>query len=104
MDERRRSPRYMTGAGEFAFLPVAASVQVLDISQAGVLLRSQQPVKVGTRGRLRLSVGGSPFTAEVEVRRVSQGPAEGGNGYRVGVMFVDIDPEHRQIIERFTRQ
>ena len=104
MEERRRTPRYPTGAGEFALMPVAASVQVLDISQAGVLLRSQQPIKIGTRGRLRLTVGGAPFTAEVEVRRVAPGPAEGGNGYRVGVMFVDIDPEHRQVIERFTRQ
>jgi hypothetical protein len=32
------------------------------------------------------------------------GSAESGNGYRVGVMFVDLDPEHRQLIERFTRQ
>src|SRR5262249_60560919 len=90
MEERRRSPRYPTGAGEFALLPVAASVQVLDISQAGVLLRSQQPVKVGTRGRLRLTVGGAPFTAEVEVRRGSQGPPEQREGYRVRQLFVDI--------------
>jgi hypothetical protein len=105
MEERRRSPRYPTGAGEFALLPVAVSVQVLDISPAGVLLRSHQPVKVGTRGRLRLTVGGSPFTAEVEVRRTALASAEvGNNGYRVGVMFVDIAPEQRQVIERFTRQ
>lgn len=102
MDERRRSPRYEIDAGELAVLPVAISVQVLDISPAGVLLQSSQPAKPGSRGRLRMTIGGLPLSAEVEVRRVS--PGVGNVGHRIGLMFVEISPEQQQMIERFTQK
>jgi c-di-GMP-binding flagellar brake protein YcgR len=102
MEERRRSPRYEIEAGELAVLPVAISVQVLDISPTGVLLQSSQPAKLGSRGRLRMTMGGMPLSAEVEVRRVS--PGVGNAGHRIGVMFVEISAEQRQMIERFTQK
>ena len=101
-EERRRSPRYEIEGGELALLPVALSVQVLDISAAGALLQSNQSAKVGGRGRLRMTMAGQPFSADVDVRRVSLGV--GNVGHRIGVMFVDISPESQQMIERFTRQ
>ena len=101
MDERRRTPRYDIEAGELAVLPAATSVQILDISLSGVLIQSVQPARVGSRGRLRLSLGGQPFSAEIEVRRTIPISA---NCHRMGVKFVDISQEHERMIERFTQQ
>jgi c-di-GMP-binding flagellar brake protein YcgR len=101
IEERRRSPRFEIDSGGLAVLPAAASVQILDISLAGILLQSVHPAPVGSRGRLRLSLGGQPFSADIEVRRTV--PA-GTNCHRMGVMFVDLSPEHERMIERFTQQ
>jgi PilZ domain-containing protein len=101
-EERRRSPRYPVVGGELAILPVSLSVQLLDISLAGVLVQSSQPAKPGSLGRLRLDLAGQPFSAEVEVRRVA--PGAGGSGYRIGARFVDLGEEHRQMIEGFTHR
>lgn len=79
---------------------VAESVRVLDLSAAGVLLHTLSPPELGSRAKLRLSLGGEPLAAEVEVRRVS--PASGG--YRVGARFVAITPTHRRLIEQFIGQ
>ena len=105
MEERRRSPRHSVEHAELAVLPYSITVQVLDISVGGVLLHSSRPVATGERGNLRLNVGGQPFSASIEVQRVSAGSPVGGSaGYSIGAMFVGISPEHRQIIERFTNQ
>jgi c-di-GMP-binding flagellar brake protein YcgR len=101
-EERRRSPRYEISTGELAVLPVAISVQILDISPAGVLLQSTHSTTVGSRGRLTMTMDGLPFSAEVEVRRISLGMSN--VGHRIGVMFVDLNPECQQMIERFTQQ
>jgi PilZ domain-containing protein len=101
MDERRRSARLAVD-GQLAMLPSNVDVQVLDISVAGVLLHTSQPLDPGTRGNLRLNLWGAPFKADVEVRRVSPLLDEGrGAGYGVGAVFVAILPEHRELIERF---
>jgi hypothetical protein len=100
MDERRRYPRRQIH-GEFAGVQATISVQVLDISLSGVLLQSSRPARMGDRGFLRLSLGGEPFTSEVEVQRVSAGP---GNGYRIGLAFVGVGADQGQLIERFVAQ
>ena len=104
MDERRQSPRYDLKTGEFAGLPFSVSVQVIDITVAGVLLQSSRLLEVGTRGCLRLNVGGTPFAADIEVQRVSDDTTAKNLTYRMGAVFVNITPEHRQAIERFTNQ
>jgi hypothetical protein len=81
----------------------AESVRILDLSATGVLLHSQEPVVLRSKALLRLSVGGSPFAAEVEVMRV--GPSwQTGDGYRIAAQFLAITPNHRQFIERFISQ
>lgn len=99
MRERRRYSRSVIQA-ELVTVPTALNVRVVDISVAGVLLEASRSVKPGEHGRLSLNLGGSPFKVDVEVRRVApvQGPA---NGYRIGAMFVGLQPELRQLIERF---
>ena len=101
MEERRRSPRYDIETGELAVLPAANPVQILDISLSGVLLQSVHGAAVGSRGRLRMSLGGQPFLAEVEIRRTAPLSV---NCHRMGALFVDISPEHERMIERFTQQ
>ena len=97
MDERRRSPR-QDAEGELAILPTAMNVRVLDISTGGVMLGTSRSVDLGTRGRLRLNLGGSPFAADVQIQRVSAGPAD---GYLLGAMFLGLDDSSRLMIERF---
>lgn len=97
--------RITMGHTEPAFLPISESVQVLDISVTGVLLYSARPVEPGTRGSLKLNFWGTPFTADVEVRRAVAVPESAGStGYRVGASFVAITPQHRQLIERVANQ
>jgi PilZ domain-containing protein len=102
IQERRRSPRFDVEGGEQAVVPVAMSVRLLDISLTGVLVQAGLPAKEGSRGRLRLDLGGNPFAAEVEVRRIAQGV--GGQGYKIGARFVDLSDDQRHIIEGFTRR
>lgn len=101
--ERRRSPRFDIAAGGTAVLPVQTSVRVVDISLSGVLLESTQPAREGTLGRLRLDLGHMPFTAHVEVCRVSSAAGR-SDLYRIGARFLGLNPEHAQMIARFTRR
>ena len=100
--ERRRHPRFPIESGEAAVLPVALSVRILDISLSGVLVQARQGAKQGDRGRLRLDLAGMPFSADVEVRRVVSGGV--ADDYKIGVAFVGLSSEHRQMIQRFTQQ
>jgi hypothetical protein len=81
----------------------AESVRILDLSSTGVLLHTQDAVGVRAKALLRLSVGGSPFAAEIEVTRVGPAP-QSDDGYRVAAQFLAITPNHRQLIERFISQ
>ena len=101
MDERRRFPRRAV-EGELATVPAVFNVRVLDISIAGVLLQSTQPVEPGARGSLRLNLGGTPFSADVEVQRIAAGDAAAS--YRFGATFVGLSPDLRHLIERFMTQ
>jgi c-di-GMP-binding flagellar brake protein YcgR len=98
MEERRRSPR-RTAHGKVAIVSPTLSVQLLDISAAGVLLRSNQQVERGSEGRLNLNLEGLPLRAGVRIARVESG--EGPTGYRLGARFVGLTPDHRQLIKRF---
>ena len=75
----------------------------MDISADGVLLSSARPLEVGTRASLRLSLGGNPFTAEIQVQRVMS-DSGGASGYSLGAQFVTISADHRQLIQQFIGQ
>jgi hypothetical protein len=99
MEERRRFPRHDT-TGQLATMPTSVNVRVIDISVAGVLLHSSEAVEPGTKGNLRLHLEGSAFRADVQVQRAAAAP-EGSSGYRLGATFVGLNPDLRQLIERF---
>lgn len=105
--ERRRFPRaplpFAPSEGADIWLPMSATVQVLDISQSGLLLISTQELAVGRRAQLRLRLGANPVTAQVEVRRIFKESRNGAPAYRLGVTFVALDDETRAKIERFLR-
>jgi hypothetical protein len=104
MEERRRFPRHPV-EDDAASLPVMQQVQIMDISATGVLFYSTRPLDVGTRASLRLSLGGNPFTAEIQVQRVSSDSrGASGSGYALGAQFVTISPDHRQLIQHFIGQ
>jgi len=104
-NERRAIPRVPVETGELAVLPFPMTVRVLDISLSGVLLQSAHPVGPGARGSLRLNLDGVPFTADVEVQRVSPAPDETSlEPFRIGARFVAATREQQQIIERFINQ
>jgi len=98
MDERRRFER-RPATGEDVRMLTTSHVRVVDISAAGVLLETSRRVEAGARGRLRFSLGGTPFTADVQIRRVSPGASTGA--FRLGAMFVGMTLEHRQMLDRF---
>jgi PilZ domain-containing protein len=98
-EERRRFPR-IDASGQLATVPASVNVRVLDISVAGVLLHSGEPVEAGMKGNLRLHLDGSAFRADVQVQRVAEAP-DGTPGYRLGATFVGLTPDLRQLIERF---
>ena len=81
----------------------AESVRILDLSATGVLLQAQDEVALHSKALLRVSVGGSPLAAEIEVMRVGPAPHP-GDGYRIAAQFLAITPKHRQLIERFISQ
>jgi hypothetical protein len=91
-------------AGQTAELPQVVSVQVLDITVAGVLFQVNRPVKIGSRVPLRLVIDGRSLVTEVAVVRVSPVSSAPGSDFQVGGKFVSMGLEHRQIIERFTHQ
>ena len=98
MEERRRSPR-RTVQGGIVIVPTTTTVQLLDVSVAGVLLQSDQRVEVGSEGSLSLTLDGSPFRASVHIQRVAAKGLE--DGWHLGARFVDLTPDDRRLIARF---
>jgi c-di-GMP-binding flagellar brake protein YcgR len=78
-------------------------VQVLDISQSGMLLAASQPLAIGRRAQIKTRLGAEPVTLGIVVRRVSNGLRTGHGSYRIGCEFVALDEENRRKIERFLK-
>ena len=106
--DRRRTPRVPVGVEHQVGVPVALSVRLLDISASGVLISSPQKMTIGQRARLRTTLGAQALNVEVEVRRVAEHVAQGGNGngrghYRMGAVFVHSDDAARASVQHFLR-
>ncbi len=104
-NDRRRAPRVAIDreVPELT-LPVSATVQLLDISESGVLLASSQPLDIGRRAQLRTRIGAEPITVLVEVKRVLPSQRHGPAAYRLGAEFVNLDEDSRRKIEGFLRR
>ena len=92
--ERRRWPRLVArGLADLEY-GVSTSVAVLDISGSGALCSSPVPLPVGTRGELRLRLGGTDFQSEVVVCRADT-EEEPRKGWRLGARFGTLDEASR---------
>jgi len=103
--ERRRTPRARIPPADGPDMSLATSttVQLIDISQSGVLVSSSQRLEVGQRAQLRTRVGSEPLTVQVQIRRVNNGGRAGHGSYRLGAEFVALDEENQRKIERFLK-
>jgi hypothetical protein len=73
-------------------MPIVASVQVMDISRAGVLLAGDCPCTPGDKGTLCVDVNGRLFKAAIEVQRIA--PARSGeHRHQLGASFLTAGPE-----------
>jgi c-di-GMP-binding flagellar brake protein YcgR len=101
--ERRREPRVPIRDDQKIGLPLALTVRLVDISAGGVLLSSPQKMNIGQRARLHTTLGADPLSAEIEVRRVADGSADGnGRGrYRLGAVFTSLDEAASRSVAHF---
>jgi hypothetical protein len=97
VNERRQFPRRKL-ENEFTKVRSLSKVQVLEISIAGVLLRTSRSFAAGATGTLRLNLGGLPFTASLQIRRVA---SDSTLGHLLGAAFLGLTPENVQLLTRF---
>lgn len=102
--ERRRTPRFELASNESIRLEMRHRVQLLDISQSGVLVACDIPVPVGTRGQFRAGLGAAPFSAELAVMR-QQARVQGRSTQTgLGARFASMDDRSRQHLDLFLRK
>ena len=104
--ERRRSPRVTLPAGHALQMPLATTVQVVDISVGGALLTSPHAAVPGQTGVLNTRLGAETIRVPVEVCRVAAGRAvaKRAGTYRVGARFTELDEDTRRSIQKFLSQ
>ena len=102
--DRRRVPRATIADTKLSVLAFPIPVRLLDISLAGVLLETAQPVDFGTQGTVRFNFGGVPFSADVRVERVEVQQTGMSERFKIGASFVALSRDHQRVIERFADQ
>ena len=73
--------------GSIATLVAQAPLLVVDVSQSGCLLETQQPLEAGRVGTLRLALNGGWYIEDVRITRCSAVSGRGST-YHVGVEFL----------------
>ena len=103
--DRRRTPRAVIVDTPMSVLACRVPVRLLDISVSGVMLESAHPVEIGTGGTLRFDFAGEPFSAEVQVERLSAiAPSSKSERSSIGAAFVALSEQDQRVIERFSDQ
>ena len=93
--ERRRTPRVPVATPQELRLGRRVRVRLVDISASGVLLWSDDPLPVGSEGRLNVLLGGMPFEAQAQVKR--QAPAADSTGCLLGTALTTAPPQQRTL-------
>jgi c-di-GMP-binding flagellar brake protein YcgR len=102
-DQRKHARARINGNTVEIALSAQNTVQVLDISQTGLLLSAAQALPIGRRAQVKTRLGTEPVTLGIVVRRVSNGIRTGHGSYRLGCEFVGLDEESRRKVERFLK-
>ena len=98
--ERRESVRFIAGADAELGQPNWSTVELIDISQTGVLFSTPTPLEVGERGELRVRLEHGSFAAQIEMKRAELRKTP-HTTYRVGAAFVSLDEGSRLHLEEF---
>lgn len=99
--ERRRSPRLDIGPEPELRQPRRMAVRLVDISGGGALLALDEPLPIGTTGRMRVTLGPGPFEAVVEVRRHELRPEA---PFLLGTRIVSANPRDQEALDRFLQR
>jgi PilZ domain len=98
--DRRQWPRVPPADGTEMNRPEWSTVQVLDISVSGVLFLAPERIAPKTKAQLRLRLGDSSFTGDIEIRRSDRHQTPSG-GYRIGATFTTLADGSRASLEDF---
>jgi hypothetical protein len=102
--ERRQTARIEPLKERRLDVNVALGIQVLDISQSGVLISSKNKLAVGDRAQLKASADSRSVSVTIEIRHVSVHPESArGIRYRAGAAFVALSPDQRLVLDQLLR-
>lgn len=73
--------------------------QVLDISLGGCLLKTDDPIEVGSDVQLRITIVGDGRRAVADVRGVVRRATQDGGRAAYGLELVGGDPEERRVLQ-----
>jgi hypothetical protein len=96
--ERRQSPRVVVRDRELA-VQSRVHVRILDVSLGGVLMACT--TVPGTEAMLFIPLGGTPFSASVQLRHKCAAGEDEIGGVSVGAEFVDMNETSRRSLEQF---
>lgn len=100
-EERRRYPRQAPAHAARLSVPAVHDVEVLDISQSGILFWCRAPLHVGQRAQIRTVLDRDPFTASIEIVRMERDLHYTRNRQYFGARFVAIDETSQRNLQRF---
>jgi hypothetical protein len=103
--ERRRSARSPAAEGASLQLPLIHDVDLVDISQGGVLIATNATLRIGQRALLRILLNREPLVASVEILRLEPDTLVGAESThrRYGARFLAVDDRARRTINAFLR-
>lgn len=90
LGDRRAHIRYDVVGMLFARLDSGTSVRILNVSTAGALLSTSQPMPVGVTQSILFTLVGKQFAVSVIPRRIEQMDGIGQPEFHVGVEFASV--------------
>jgi hypothetical protein len=103
-NERRKHQRRRAPDDLLLTISTVVNAEILDISAGGALVSTPAQETPGHRCQLRGLLDREPFSALVEVLRVSEGTRNGlEQRYHLGLKFGGLDENSRRTLQRFVR-
>jgi hypothetical protein len=102
--ERRRTPRFATAPLTQVKLSVVSASQILEVSEAGMLLACDRRLSVEDTTQVHTTLGGKPFSAWIKVRRVhaiGSTSSQAHRRYLVGGTFVSLNTASAGVLRGF---
>jgi hypothetical protein len=105
LPDRRRSHRAAVGPGSCLTMSSARTVQLLDLSLAGLAFSSPYGLEAGRTVSMRATLGGEAFTVRIRTcwSAASGGAAPGGRRFTVGAVFLGLDESSRSTLQSFLK-